>query len=80
MKGANQYFVKNTTNSFEVIDLQIIGRNQFIGEEDCAANDFYHTTVQCISQTASLLMMPREDFRKIEQFNAQWQSILKSVE
>jgi CRP-like cAMP-binding protein len=45
MKGTNKYFVKNTAQSFEIIDLQIIGRDQFIGEEDCAANDFYHTTV-----------------------------------
>jgi len=35
--------------------LQIIGKDQFIGEEDCVANDYYHTTVQCISQTALLL-------------------------
>lgn len=45
MKGANQYFVKNTVQTHELVELQLIGRNQFIGEEDCAANDYYHTTV-----------------------------------
>ena len=52
MKGANPYFIKNTSNTYEIIDLQTVGKNQFLGEEDCAANDFYHTTVTCITQTA----------------------------
>lgn len=45
MKGASNYFIKNITNSHETVDLQIIGVNQFIGEEDCATNKLYHTTV-----------------------------------
>lgn len=65
-KGVNQYFAKNTANSYETIELQIIGKNQMIGEEDCAMNEFYHTSVQCISQTATLLCMPRDQFKKIE--------------
>jgi len=51
-----------------------------IGEEDCAMNEFYHTSVQCISQTSTLLCMPRDQFKKIEHTPAQWQSILKQVE
>ena len=43
-----------------------------IGEEDCAMNEFYHTSVQCISQTATLLCMPRDQFKKIEHTPAQW--------
>ena len=58
----------------------MIGKNQLIGEEDCAANDTYHTSVVCVSLNATLLAMPRADFRKIEQQSSNWQAILQQVE
>lgn len=36
----------------------------------------YNTTVQCISQNGLLLMMSREDFRKLESQNLLWKKIL----
>jgi hypothetical protein len=40
----------------------------------------YNTTVECISQEAKLIMMTREDFRRIESYATQWNSILHSGE
>jgi len=48
-QAANQYFKNNTTNTYEMIELQLIGKNRFIGIEDCACNELYNTSVECIS-------------------------------
>ena len=58
----------------------LLGAKQFIGEEDVAKNDFYHTSVQCISLNATLLGISREEFRKIEKNKEQWEAILKNAE
>ena len=40
----------------------------------------YNTTVQCISQAAKLLVMSREDFRRIESQSLLWNKILNNGE
>ena len=49
MKSQSKYFIKNLTNQYETIELQVLGKCQMIGDEDCAMSDKYNTTVQCIS-------------------------------
>lgn len=48
-KSDNNLFKKNTAESVEYLELTVISRGQFIGEEDMLANQIYHTSVQCVS-------------------------------
>lgn len=48
-KTLNSLFKKNTAEVVESLELSLISVGQFIGEEDMSANQFYHTSVQCIS-------------------------------
>jgi hypothetical protein len=44
-----------------------------LGEEDATLNTTYHTTAQCISQKAALLVISTLDYRKsLENLPSQW--------
>lgn len=45
---------------------------QLLGEDDVMMNANYTTTVQCISEKASLLYIMKEDFMKLQTQTTQW--------
>jgi hypothetical protein len=73
-------FKKNTAELVESLELTVISVGQFIGEEDIVNNQFYHTSVQCISMTGNLFKISRDDFKKIEKHKEQWEAIQKEAE
>lgn len=56
----------------------IVGPNQLLGEEDATLNTTYHTTAQCISQKASLLVVSTHEYRKnLEILPSMWKMMQK---
>ena len=59
---------RNLSKKVEGIELAILGPRRAIGEEDALFGGFHKTSAQCHSQTAEVLVIDKEEFRRILQY------------
>lgn len=53
-----------------------IGPGNVAGEEDVCFAHAYRTTVKCVSKTAELIFIKREDFERLKNYPSTWDHIV----
>lgn len=71
----NEFYTKNKVTRINTHSLGYIGKLNMCGEEDAFSNDYYRTSVQCISKTAEYIFIKKEDFERLRSNQNLWSKL-----